>query len=190
MLAWNFNWGYAGAIPAAADYNGDGRCDLAVYDGNTGNWFIHSLTGGTLLWNVNWGWGATRPVARYGVSGHYAVSSKAATGVDLQGEWVGRYYLEPQLNPSAIRSIGNLHAVITQSGSAVTLITTKPGVGNTLKGSIYSDRSMLMYDQLDGEIWSTYRGPVSYRSFKMYDFLYPPVPGGENPLQVIDLIRY
>lgn len=39
----------------AADYNGDGEVDLAVYDQTTGKWNIRSLSGDVILTNAMWG---------------------------------------------------------------------------------------------------------------------------------------
>jgi len=38
------DFGYPGTTPVPADYTGDGRIDLAVFDNNTGNWYIANLT--------------------------------------------------------------------------------------------------------------------------------------------------
>ena len=38
------------------DYNADGKNDLAVFDSNTGNWFIRTVSGTTIRWRENWGW--------------------------------------------------------------------------------------------------------------------------------------
>jgi len=37
------NWGNSGMSPVSGDYDGDGRSDLAVYERNSGNWFIRRL---------------------------------------------------------------------------------------------------------------------------------------------------
>ncbi len=37
------------------DYDGDGRSDLAVYDSNTGQWYIKNLDDQILVWGENWG---------------------------------------------------------------------------------------------------------------------------------------
>ncbi len=44
-----------------ADGDGKQRAELAVYDPNTGNWFIRSLDGTLLAFGENWGWNATHP---------------------------------------------------------------------------------------------------------------------------------
>lgn len=183
-------WGYNGAVPVPGDYNNDGRFDLAVYDTNTGNWFIRSSTGAVLAWNQNWGWADAKPVARSLLSGHLNVDSKSAVGVNLQGEWVGQFYIHPEKQPSNRRSILNLFSTITQSGGSVTVRTTKTGVGARQSGTIRSDRHMRMVDAYDGEVWTTFWGPATYGSVRLYDFLLPPVAGGANDLQVIDLRRY
>ena len=43
-------------VPVPADYNGDGKVDLAVYQRHTGNWYIRTLGGNKVLaFGVNWG---------------------------------------------------------------------------------------------------------------------------------------
>jgi hypothetical protein len=41
-------------VPVPADYDGDGRTDVAVYRGTTGEWFIAFATGSS----VHYAWGA------------------------------------------------------------------------------------------------------------------------------------
>jgi len=55
LLAYQRNWGFAGAIPVPGDFNGDGISDLAVYNPADGKWYIQSMDGTVLLWGQNWG---------------------------------------------------------------------------------------------------------------------------------------
>lgn len=48
---------------APADYDGDSATDLAVYDPETGAWFIMSGSGTILAWNESWGGSGYIPVA-------------------------------------------------------------------------------------------------------------------------------
>ena len=50
----------SGCVPVPADYNGDGKADLAVYHLATGNWYIWAIGGATL--SVNWGFPGCVPV--------------------------------------------------------------------------------------------------------------------------------
>jgi hypothetical protein len=48
---------------APNDYDGDGKSDLAVFDNNTGNWYILRVNGTLLLWGQPWGWPGANPKA-------------------------------------------------------------------------------------------------------------------------------
>lgn len=61
LLAWNDSWGYADVSTLTGDYDGDRKCDQAVFDG--GAWFIKSWTGPVIAWNAPWGWRGARPLA-------------------------------------------------------------------------------------------------------------------------------
>ncbi|MBI3985461.1 MAG: hypothetical protein HY343_00950 [Lentisphaerae bacterium] len=65
--------GYSGSTPAPGgtntstqaqgDYNGDGISDMALFDDNTGSWYIRTVAGTTLAWAVPWGWPGAVPVS-------------------------------------------------------------------------------------------------------------------------------
>ena len=43
--------------------SGDGK---TVFDNNTGNWYVRTVSGTTICWSVPWGWpGALPPGGRY-----------------------------------------------------------------------------------------------------------------------------
>lgn len=87
VLAWNFNFGWPGAIPVSGDYDGDGIDDLAVYDGNTGLWYIYSLARNRIIrWRLQWGWKGATPV-----TGDYDGDSAADCAVLDRN--VGRWYI-------------------------------------------------------------------------------------------------
>ena len=54
----------AGALPAPADFDGDGKADPAVYDAATGNWtLVKSTTAGSVTTHFGAGGGADQPIA-------------------------------------------------------------------------------------------------------------------------------
>ncbi len=52
--------GYSRAHYVVNDYNGDGKSDLAVFDGNSGYWFVSDLNEAIL--QHQWGWSSAIPV--------------------------------------------------------------------------------------------------------------------------------
>jgi hypothetical protein len=52
LLLWNLNWGFAGGIPLAGDYNYDGKADIAVYAPTTYQFYIRSMDGTILSWGM------------------------------------------------------------------------------------------------------------------------------------------
>ena len=47
------------------DFNGDGRGDLVVFHSAAGNWYVRSLTGGTLALGENWGFAGCVPATSW-----------------------------------------------------------------------------------------------------------------------------
>jgi hypothetical protein len=45
-----------------ADYDGDGRADLAVFDTAGGFWYVSTLGSSPLAWRDQWGWSTAKPV--------------------------------------------------------------------------------------------------------------------------------
>ncbi|OVE73768.1 hypothetical protein BVX94_02940, partial [bacterium B17] len=61
-LIWEFGWGWPGAETVPGDYDGDGISDLAVFDQNSGGWYIITTEGEYLAWGIAWGWPGALPV--------------------------------------------------------------------------------------------------------------------------------
>lgn len=79
----------------------------------------------------------------------------------------------------------SITAVIHQSGDRVEIITSKSGLGHHLIGSINSIGHMLLYDQYDGEDWTTHYGPATSSKVAIYDYICPTC----SALNVISLTR-
>ncbi len=75
----------------------------------------------------------------------------------------------------------NLGATINQSGGNVNIQTSKPGVANRFVGTVNNRGEMLVFDQFDGEDWTTFRGPATPSSVRLYDFTRPPSAIDPNP---------
>lgn len=59
---WAFQWGWPSAITVPGDYDGDGISDMAVFDSNSGGWYITTTKNEILAWGVAWGWPGATPV--------------------------------------------------------------------------------------------------------------------------------
>lgn len=75
----------------------------------------------------------------------------------------------------------NLTANVDQTNSNVTLTTTKSGLAHRFVGTINSSGHMLVYDQYDGEDWTTHLGPATSTRINIYDFIRPPTASDPNP---------
>ncbi len=67
----------------------------------------------------------------------------------------------------------SISASVNQSGSSVSMVTSKSGLGHYLRGSTNSRGDMLLYDQYDGEDWTTHRGPATDTHIAIYDYICP-----------------
>ncbi|MDD4735507.1 MAG: VCBS repeat-containing protein, partial [Kiritimatiellae bacterium] len=77
-------WGWAGAYPVPADYDGDGTTDLAVFQPSDGAWNILRSSDGR-SYSLNWGWNAVIPVqADYDGDG----LTDVAVYYPINGEWI------------------------------------------------------------------------------------------------------
>lgn len=101
-------------------------------------------------------------------SGGSQAPSVPLVGPDLHGDtWQG--------------SFTNLHgvfipvtAIVTHIGDDIIIQTSLPdsGIASRLVGKISSGGSMLLYDEFDGEDWTTLHGPASANSIKIADFVF------------------
>ena len=62
--AWTAQLGQPDELPAPADFDGDGRVDIAVWRPATGVWTVPGAGGGP-AWTPQWGAPGDVPVARF-----------------------------------------------------------------------------------------------------------------------------
>jgi hypothetical protein len=102
VSAWGAGWAPFQDIPVPADYDGDGRADLAVWRPATGQWFIRRSGTGT-SWVIGWGSGSHRDVPvpadydgdgradpavwRPGTGTWYVVRSSTSYTSSMQVQW-------------------------------------------------------------------------------------------------------
>lgn len=95
--------------------------------------------------------------------------STKVTGPDIQGEnWSGKFYLYPDITQEE-----KITAVITQDPLGFVTITTSKvsGIGKHLRGQIFTTGHMLLYDDYDGEDWTTFYGPASKEEILIADWV-------------------
>ena len=102
----------------------------------------------------------------------------------ISGNWSGTYSWSDGTH------VMNVRASIEQNGSGLVIRTSKAAPGRLLTGQIRSNGRIRLTDSDDGEIWSTFYGPVSASHVKIADYLIPtPAGRTEETLQVLDLRR-
>ncbi len=128
----------------------------------------------------------TRQSPAAGIFSEKSTSRAATKSVNIAGNnWTGYFFRSDESDNKL-----NLTASISQNGTAVSITTSKSGLGHYLTGTINSYGDMLVYDSYDGEDWSTHYGPASYTQVKIYDYIRQPVAGEpEPPLNAITLYR-
>lgn len=101
---------------------------------------------------------------------------------DISGaDWTGLFFIQDGDQAYGSQPIT---AVISQTKGfefQVTIRTSKKGIGGHLRGIIHSNGHMLVYDQLDGEDWTTYYGPASPTFINLLDYVRPPQVGVRTP---------
>ncbi len=104
--------------------------------------------------------------------------------VDLSGEyWSGEFYRTDDYAGTQ----QDITASITQNAGYVVVVTTSlEGLGHQLVGKIYSSNHLLLYDQYDGEDWTTHYGPASEKYVLLADYVWD-MHG--HPLNIISLHR-
>ena len=112
-------------------------------------------------------------------------------GPDISGDdWSGIFYTTGMNN--RVRLTAKIIVTPwTSSYSKVDIITSKSGLGHSFtRGWIDARGNMLIYDDYDGEDWSTHWGPATPTRVRILDFVYPPSLQDPNPPKnVIELER-
>lgn len=113
------------------------------------------------------GGGDSTPADSGGTAPAPTTSTGSIVGPNLNGNWVGYFYDDEGDYHE------NLTATITHQGKNVAIQTTKDaGVARSFHGTISAAGSMLMYDDYDGEDWTTYFGPASENSINLADHIF------------------
>ena len=127
--------------------------------------------------------------------------SQAASGIigpDIAGDsWTGFFRVYEY--SSSCKCYVNisysvpLTAVVTQKPylppyyDSVTITTSRSSLGHYLSGTMTDSGSMLLYDQYDGEDWTTHFGPATTTVINIYDFAQRPTE--ENPHPPLNAIK-
>lgn len=122
-----------------------------------------------------------------GGSGGGSASSSSAEYISISGSWTGIYAI---YDGATVSDRQSLTANIDQDEDAVVINTSLPSIGRFFTGSINTDGNMRLTDAFDGELWTTYYGPVTRNSIRIADFVRRPTPSDPNPpIAVIELSR-
>jgi hypothetical protein len=90
----------------------------------------------------------------------------AAKFPDIGGsDWSGFF------ETTDVNNYQGLSATVNQSGGSISITTSKSGLGHYLVGSINSSGYMLLYDQYDGEDWTTHFGPATSTHIAIFDYI-------------------
>jgi len=79
-------WGLGSDVPVAADYDGDGKADIAVWRGADSNWYVLQTSDGAVQ-SISWGSSSAGDVP---VPGDFDGDGKA--DVAVWRAWEGRWY--------------------------------------------------------------------------------------------------
>ncbi len=109
--AWQVQLGMSSTVPMPGNYDGDptGSADLAAFDLNTGNWYIRTLAGASIVWGRNWGFLGSMPV-----TGDYD-----GGGSEL-GVWnpnTGDWYIQSITNPGNVTQVNWGYPGVIPTGS-------------------------------------------------------------------------
>lgn len=116
--------------------------------------------------------------------------AKSSTLVDLNGDnWTGEFYCTYD-DQAEKTNVVEITASITQNASNVVVVTTSlDGLGHRLAGQIYSGNHLLIYDDYDGEDWSTHWVPAEALYVQLADYVVEESDSSGTPLNVIELSR-
>lgn len=105
-------------------------------------------------------------------------------GPHVGGKWSGEYG-----NDETGESMG-LTASIKQDGDALTITTSKSGLGHSFTGTIHEDGYIRVTDAYDGQTWTSY-GQTTANHLMIEDYTHRPTIYDENdpPVQYIILNR-
>ncbi len=116
---------------------------------------------------------------------------EGTVGPDIAGDnWSGVFYTTG-FNNMEIITAKIVVAPWTSTRSYVDIITSKSGLGHSFTtGWISYLGDMILYDDYDGEDWTTHWGPAKSTRLRILDYIYPPSAEDPNPPKnVIELER-